>query len=227
MRTLTEFGGKQLIQWAKKGWRLRGSPVPIQDRRAICGPKEGWRIGDKLTWKIDLDTKHVMQPPTPVSVIEYSGFELENLDEIDEVEDEWDYNDEWRDDKDAVVCLGGYKSIDYISFMNFNMSLGFSLKVYQHYEYDSHALRYVYTGGPIRKLRSFFNRDVLMQLNKLDRDAKIEDYTDGAVAWEWMVRKGDLRGLGVLPREFDFEHPEGWDYWNDQLPRLFKHFGME
>ncbi|KAI0127585.1 hypothetical protein BJ170DRAFT_722824 [Xylariales sp. AK1849] len=127
--------GRRLKFYSRYGWKVQTEPVTA---RELSGPTSR-RVGDRYTWMMPLDTWMVWQPHTPVSVLEYSGFDITKPEE--------------------------YLGTHYNTWAEFERSLKYTIRAKL---FTSNVLRYRYTSGPLLKLGPALERNTLLQLCKLD-----------------------------------------------------------
>ncbi|KAI0148170.1 hypothetical protein F4776DRAFT_660343 [Hypoxylon sp. NC0597] len=82
LKPVNEHFGRLHSKYSERGWRMRTQPITYDvypGRKSPFGQKANRRVGDEDTWKIRLDTTFVERPSKPISVLEYSGFQLCSL----------------------------------------------------------------------------------------------------------------------------------------------------
>ncbi|KAM0811470.1 putative Glycosyl hydrolase family 43 protein [Seiridium cardinale] len=218
LKLLDDFNAQELNQWGVHGWKLRGPPLSIQDVQKISGPLSKFRrIGDNNTWAICLGINSITTPEVPELVLHNYHFTFTNNGSND---------------------LVSHNGVEYFGAVNhvrtYSPHLGdtferfaeeATIEIAQWAElFRSHALKYVYPAAGMEALETFLNRDVLMQLHKLRKDAEVET-NNQKLDWGHIMGSGNPRTLNLSPDNLKFEHPEGWTYWDEELPRLFKEFG--
>ncbi|KAH8195139.1 hypothetical protein TruAng_010691 [Truncatella angustata] len=77
------------------------------------------------------------------------------------------------------------------------------------------SLKYRYTGGPITQLSRILRANALAQLAY-----KLDDNSRGRLIGDYSPAAASLRELPV-------EEVPGWDFWDDEIPKLFLDMGLD
>ncbi|KAK6067174.1 hypothetical protein SCUP234_11766 [Seiridium cupressi] len=220
LKVLDDFNAQELNQWGVHGWKLRGPPLPIQEVQKISGPLSKFRrIGNNNTWAICLGIISVATPEVPELVLHNYHFAFTNngfndlvshngMGYFGAVNDVWTYSPLLGDTferfaEESTIEIGQWAEL-----------------------FRSHVLKYVYPAAGMVALETFLNRNVLMQLHKLRKDAEVET-NNQKLDWGHIMDNGNPRTLNLSPDDLKFEHPDGWTYLDEELPRLFADFGVD
>ncbi|KAI1495688.1 hypothetical protein F5X99DRAFT_109338 [Biscogniauxia marginata] len=201
LKLVDDYFGNLHVKYSRRGWRMRtesvmvqglGQPNPLGN---LVAKKGNRRVGDSDTWIIRLDTASVAKPPKPDFVLEYSCFQVAGL------------------QTQGVGVRGLHEWSEVRESLNLTIYAGL---------FQSHSLRYKYTYGydyedpdfhtPLHlfwdQLGKRMSRNTLGQLMKLGQ-AKVDEIVQ------------DQSPQSAIVYMLDFEHPEGWDYYDDLVPLLY------
>ncbi|KAI1638414.1 hypothetical protein F4809DRAFT_599895 [Biscogniauxia mediterranea] len=200
LKVMDEYFGTLHSKYSRRGWRMRTESVMVEglslpDPLGSLAKKGNRRVGDRDTWIIKLDTSSVAKPPKPDFVLEYSCFQIAGL------------------QTQGVGVRGLHEWSEVRASLNLSIYAGL---------FQSHSLRYRYTYGydyedpdfhtPLHlfwdQLGKRMSRNTLGQLMKLGQ-AKVDEIVH------------DQSPQSVILYMLEFEHPEGWDYYDDLVPVLY------
>ncbi|KAI5927612.1 hypothetical protein F4810DRAFT_272395 [Camillea tinctor] len=200
LKSMDEYFGSLHAKYSRRGWRMRTESVMVEglsqpDPLGSLAKKGNRRVGDRDTWIIQLDTSSVAKPSKPDFVLEYSCFQIAGL------------------QTQGVGVRGLHEWNEVRSSLNLSIYAG---------RFQSHSLRYNYTYSydyedpdyhtPLHlfwdQLGKRMSRNTLGQLMKLGQ-AKVDEIV------------GDQPPHSVVLYELEFEHPDGWDYYDDLVPLLY------
>ncbi|RYP36499.1 hypothetical protein DL768_010932 [Monosporascus sp. mg162] len=203
LKPVSDFYGSRHAEWSKLGWRLRTEAVYTSGANneqplGDLGRNGDRRIGDSDTWVIRLDG--ATQVEESASFVPDSVLEYSgfHVGGLDLQAQDFDSMDDWQSVRNSLA-----------------VSITAEL---QH----SHSLRYRYTSGSGAVGNRFWNtlyqmtkRHTLGQLCKM-KDSEIEGIADYL----------SPRELGGIIDDISFDHPEGWDYLDDLIPRLYQNMEL-
>lgn len=191
-------------------YRLDRSPEQCEPLGSLSVFDGNRRVGDRDSWIIRLDTTAMAQPSKPDFVLEYSCFSV--------IPSFVDYNivesgtwDELEGTLHITIRAGLFKSCS----LRYQYTYGYA----KHLDYEKREAMgltsYDWSLDPFwvvlgRKMC----RNTLGQLFKFGR-SKLDDLV------------GDRTSSQIIrPRhyEIDIEQPEGWDYYDDIIPRMYHQF---
>ncbi|KAI0012491.1 hypothetical protein F4779DRAFT_614462 [Xylariaceae sp. FL0662B] len=202
LKHIDEHKGELHQKYSRRGWRMRTEPVVpkgILGRGGFTFPlgkldKDGTRrVGDHDTWTLPLDTTSVEKPAKPDFVLEYSCFQVK------------DYRFHGVDEKDRLSWDRGDIEWSFRLWISAN-------------PFRSHSLKYTYTCH-FRVVKH--GSELFSVWDELGR--KLDNNTMGQLIMKMERSTVDevlKKQMPTEPFKLKFEHPDGWDYYDNDIPKL-------
>jgi hypothetical protein len=206
---LTPFYGEQVAKYGPRGWKLLetvsdGDHRHTKSLRLDDGKNAERRVGDSFTWKIDLDINGVT-PGAPSSVIEHCFFAI-SRNEISSAYAVFHPEPERYSTSHYVTHMSVFKScVLKYQYLTNRVNRGYAWKE----ERDTHRFFWKQQAGRLNELTR-------IECDKLPEDERPVDIVN-SVEREYFTHAAAIRR----------NPPEGWTFWDSEVPEWFKEYEKE